>query len=404
MNSTAAAWLIRRLRRLAAGGLACLAALAIAVGPAHAEDESNVDDKPRVDVFLSVGAEAWPAPEQGGHGWLLAAVTIDELPGDGRFAATFNTETLSLSYTDLRPSDALRAGFRLKGELGYAQLMPDYYRRGLLVPSRGFTASYVEAHAHTKWLFAPHQSLEVHIDGRRWFFGRTDDTSDGFVLPPDHYTATSALRYVYWDLANDPSISHAHRPFWRVRGAAFGLTLETAYRTDASAWGARSDEFTPRDLRNDPATQSVSLTQWFRAGKQVTPAARFEFSEWAAWSDGVDDLDRGMLGGMNPFVVPVAGLPWASLITGRYLVVQPSLHYRLWREIEAGVLVDIAGVSDIRRAGELDEFGAAAGFGGFVDARLGSWQADLRVGWSPDFNWQSAGPHVGVMVAVGKRF
>jgi hypothetical protein len=148
----------------------------------------------------------------------------------------------------------------------------------------------------------------------------------------------------------------------------------------------------------------VSVDQWFRAGNQFTPDARVEFAEWAGWAEGVDDLDRAMLGGMNPFVIPVAGLPWSSLRADRYLVGQTSFHFRLWRDVEAGVLMNAAAVSDIRRTGDVDDVGAAAGFGAFLDARLGTWQGDLRLGWSPDFNWQADAPHLSVLAAVGKRF
>ena len=134
------------------------------------------------------------------------------------------------------------------------------------------------------------------------------------------------------------------------------------------------------------------------------PDARIEFSEWAGWSDGVDDLGRRVLGGMNPFVIPVAGLPWASLVSERYLVAQSSFHFQIWRDIEAGVLVDAAGVSDLRRTGDAEQLGFAAGFGAFVDARIDTWQADLRLGWSPDLNWQADAPHTSVLISAGKRF
>lgn len=389
------------IRGLDALVLGVLLALAVSTVPSTvwASDEDR-----SVDVYLSAGGEAWPTPDAGGHGWLLAAISLDKMPADGRLTATFNTETLSLDYTDLRVSESVRLGFRLKGELGFARLMPDYYRRGKLLAERGFSASYVEAHAHGKWFFAPYQSLEFHLDGRRWIFGETEQTSPDLVLPPERYEATSTLRYVYWSLDDDPSISAPHRPFWRVRGAAFGLDVGGTYRSDASAWGARSRSFSPRDPRNDPDPFSLQLDQWFKAGHQFMPSARIQFSEWAGWSEGVDDLGRDAIGGMNPFVIPVAGLPWASLLSERYLVAQTSFHFRIWRQIEAGVLADVGTVADIRRDGDLNDFGAAAGFGAFLDARLGSWQADLRLGWSPDFNWQAAAPHLSVLVSAGKRF
>jgi hypothetical protein len=368
------------------------------------QDARAAEDGRDIDVFVSAGAEFWPTPDAGGHGWLLAGVRADALPGDARFTATFNTETLTLDYSDIRLADSLRAGVRLKGELGFAHLMPDYYQRGELIAERGFSASYVEAHAHTKWFFAPFQSLELHLDARQWFFDEVEATSAQLELPEDRLEVTPSVRYVYWELEDDPSIAEMHRPFWRVRGVAFGVTASGTWRSDDTAWGARDATFNPRDLRNDPAQISASVDQWFRAGRQFLPDARIEFSQWAGWSDGVDDLGRDVVGGMNPFVIPVAGLPWASLLSERYLVAQSSFHFAVWRDVEAGLLVDAAGASDIRRTGETDSLGFAAGFGGFVDARFGSWQADLRLGWSPDFNWQAQAPHTSVLLSAGKSF
>lgn len=368
---------------------------------AVAETPSQED---RVDVYVGAGVGAWPSPQAGGHGWGIAAVAVEEMPGDARFVATFNTETLSLEYLDVNLARDLRLGVRLKGEFGYAGLLPDYYRRGLLEPARGFEASYAEAHAHLKWLFASSQSIEMHVDGRQWFFNRLDPTSDELTLPANHFMTIPSLRYVFWSVEQDPSISQMHRPFWRVRGLAFGASVELIHHTNASAWGARAESFDIRDRRNDPDRLASSFQQWLKAGKQVVPGARVQFAEWAAWSEGVDDLQRDAVGGMNPFVVPVAGLPWASLLSERYLLTQLSLHFRIWEDIEAGVLANAGGVSDLRRVGALNELGAVAGFGGFVDARIGQWQADLRVGWSPDFNWQESSPHIGLLLAVGKVF
>ncbi|MGM0556657.1 MAG: hypothetical protein ACQEVA_09800 [Myxococcota bacterium] len=385
--------------RVIASLLALAAVMILAQRAAQAADGER-----QLDAYISAGAEFWPTPDAGGHGWLLAGISVDELPGDGRFVATFNTETLALDYSDVRLAESWRAGFRIKGELGFAHLMPDYYRRGELLASRGFSASYIEAHAHTKWLMAPYQSLELHLDARRWFFDELDATSPQLILPEDRFEVTPSVRYVYWELEDDPSIGQMHRPFWRVRGVAFGLTASGTWRSDDAAWGARAPSFEPRDLRNNPDRLSPSIDQWFRAGRQFMPDARIEFSEWAGWSEGVDDLGRNVLGGMNPFVIPVAGLPWASLVSERYLVAQSSFHFRILGDVEAGVLVDAAGASDIRRTGDADRLGFAAGFGAFVDARLDTWQADLRLGWSPDFNWQAHAPHTSVLISAGKSF
>ena len=76
------------------------------------------DDERQIDAFVGAGAEFWPTPDPGGHGWLLAGISVDPLPGDGRFAATFNTETLALEYSDIHLSESWRAGFRSRASWG----------------------------------------------------------------------------------------------------------------------------------------------------------------------------------------------------------------------------------------------------------------------------------------------
>jgi hypothetical protein len=241
-----------------------------------------------------------------------------------------------------------------------------------------------------KRLASPHY-LEVSATLRRWFFESTGDTARAFVLPPDAFVGELRLRYTLWAVAADPSLYQPHRLYPRVRGVAFGVEVGLDERSEARPWGARDPAaFSPPDLRNDPATSIVFFRQWLRAGAQLHPRLRLQLAEAAAFGFGEDDLTRLRVGGQSPYVVPVVGLPWAVALAGRLAAVDGSVHVRLWRELEAGLLGDAVLVDDRRRTGVLARPGVLGGIGVFADLRLGAWQLDVRGGWSPSFgsSWE----------------
>jgi hypothetical protein len=164
---------------------------------------------------------------------------------------------------------------------------------------------------------------------------------------------------------------------------AFGVELGADVRSEARPWGARAASFSPRDLRNDPSTIVWSVRQWLRAGAPLGSRVRLQLSEVALWMSGADDLDRARVGGFNPYVIPIAGAPWPAWLADRLLAAELSLHVRLWRELEAGALLDGAVLGDIERTGNPLVPGPVWGAGLFADLRIGAWQIDVRGGYCP---------------------
>ena len=327
-------------------------------------------------VSLWVGSDLAASPSVEWHGIVLVRYEL-ELPR-ARFVVDYNTDTLRVAVDRLR-AGPFELGVIAGGEVFIAGLLTDYWRDGRMDPARGFRASWLDLGSFIKLSRAP-SYLELATSVRRWFFARQGGTSPELILPPEAWVGEFRLRYTLWKLAPDRSLWEAQRPFPRLCGVAFGVELGADVRSDVRPWGARVLD--PPDLRNDPSRLVLSARQWLRAGVRLGARLRLQLDEVALWMSGADDLDRARVGGLNPYVVPIAGQPWAGHLVSRLAAAQLSLHARVWRELELGLLADAAAVDDLER-GERARPGGLYGVGAFADFRLRGWQADLRGGWSP---------------------
>jgi hypothetical protein len=322
------------------------------------------------------GVDVTVSPEAAAHGIGRIRYELSGLPRQSRFVVDFNSDTLRLSYEGLRVG-RFEIGFVAGGEVYNAGLLGDYWRQKQKIGARGFRASWADAGAYFKLDFAP-SFLELAINVHKWFFNREDGTEKSLILPPEAWVGQWRLRYTLWMLAPDPSLWEAQRPFARIEGIALGLEVGVDARSEVRPWGARNDAVP--DLRNDPSALVWSARQWVRAGVRVGARVRFQLEEFAQWMEGEDDLDRARVGSLNPYVVPIAGLPWASQLAGKLASAQITIPVRVWREIEVGPLLGGAVIDDVDRTGKS---GAVGGIGAFVDFRFRGWQADVRGGWSP---------------------
>jgi hypothetical protein len=349
-------------------------------------------------IAAAGGGEISGSPAFGGHGFVLVRYDLDGLPRQSHFAAELNTDTLRLSYDRLR-FGPVEIGFQVAGEVLIAGLLSDYYRDGANDSARGFYASYATAAAYAKLGVGPH-FFDLAVAARRWFFTRAGATSTELTLPPEAWVAELRLRYTLWMLRPDPSLSEAQRLHPRQRGVALGVELGLDERSDATPWGARAAAFSPIDPRNDPGRSIFMVRQWLRAGAALHPRVRLQLDEVAIWMWNEDDLVRLRVGGFNPYSVPLAGAPWAGYLAGKLAALDASLHVRVWRDHEVGVVADAVVLDDPRRSGG-GGAGVLAGIGAFVDARIRAWQIDLRGGWSPTVRPGTAAGSWGFFAAVG---
>jgi hypothetical protein len=348
-------------------------------------------------ITIAGGGEIFGSPGFGGHGFVLVRYDLDGLPKQSHFAAELNTDTLRLSY-NLRLGP-VELGFLAAGEVLIAGLLSDYYRDGVNDSTRGFYASYATAGAWAKVGIGPH-FFELAAGVRRWFFTRAGDTRPELTLPPDAWVGELRARYTLWMLRPDPALSEAQRLLPRLRGVALGVELGLDERSDTRPWGARDPVFAPIDPRNDPGRSIFMMRQWLRAGAVLHPRLRLQLDEVATWMWNEDDLVRLRVGGFNPYSVPLAGAPWAGYLAGKLAALDASLHVRVWRDHEVGVVADGVVLDDPRRTGS-GGAGLLAGVGAFVDARFGRWQIDLRGGWSPTVRPGTAAGSWGLFAAAG---
>lgn len=352
-------------------------------------------------VALLGGGELWLTPETGGHGFALAAYDLGGLPHGSQFGAEINTETLRLRYHHLNFFDGmLELGFFGAFEIYFSGLLPDYYRLGARDPARGFSASYGQLQMSAKVNLPGRHTIEALLGVRKWFFTGIGDTDPALTLPPEAWVFEPRLRYTLWRVEQDAAFSERHRMFPRVRGLAFGLEVAVDVRTETAPWGARAGAFSPRDTRNDPDRTSVLVQQWLLAGIQLHERVRTQVRESTGWGSGTDDLNRVRLGGMNPYVVPLAGAPWAAFLSDGYLAGQWSWHVKVAGESEVGALVDVVWLEDEARTGS-SAGGTQVGVGLFGDLRFGAFQVDLRLGWCPTLDWQGDGGQLAAFAALG---
>lgn len=361
--------------------------------------------QPETKVSIAGAGEAWLYPELGGHGIFLAAVDVSNLAGGMHFSAEFNTDTVRLNIGRIRFANGLfEFGAGIAGEAVFAGLLPDYFQKGKMDKERGFMAHYISANTYLKINLPKRNSVTLDVMGRKWFFKKNDDTHQSFVLPDEAMVFEPRLHYKFWRIKGDPSLSDRHRFFYRINGIAFGVTQKLELRSATSQWGAfDANTFDIPDDRNRPKNIASITVQWLKAGIQIAPWVRTQFAQTAMYGYGTDDLNRYRVGGMNPYVTPIAGAPWAAFVSDRFVAVEWSWHFVVFDETEAGFLLNGVYLDDMERTGRSDA-GFQGGVAAFWDMRVGSYQLDVRAGWSPTMRWQSDAGQFSAFVAFGRAW
>lgn len=329
------------------------------------------------------GGEVWPEDPVAGHGVALLSwegAGWQWLAG-GRPWVEYNTDTLRLGVTDLKLGDRLLMGMSLTGEYAIAGLLIDHFADGENLRERGFSASYIEAEAWIKHLYPVGAWAEVSVAGRRWFFARSDETDPGLTLPPEAWVLQPRLRLGIWRLRSLDAHG-GRRLFMRLDGWAAGVEGGAELRSTAARWGAIGPEFARPDQRNDPAWVIPQARQWTLLGVPIGRCARLEVEERAGVGFGEDDLSRARFGGMNPYVVPIPGAPWAGWLSETFVSGRIGLPVEAGAGVEIGPTVAAAWLLDPTRAGR-DEMGTVWGAGATAQWWSGPWQVDVRGGVSP---------------------
>ncbi len=377
-------------------------------------DEENVVDLEveREDVsrlYAMLAVDSWFLPEGGGRGAAVLAWQRDDIWKTADLEILFNTDTLQATVRNVWVNDKVKLGGRLKGQALFGGLLQDYYREGLVDRERIFWASYINAAPHVEIQDAPN-FIQFELGVRRWFFSPIEpNTSPSLTLPPDLWAFEARFRYTFWNAEHDPAFTDPHRTSWRFKGWAAGLELATDVRSDTSSWGALDEQaFDPPDRRNLTNRQPVWMRAWLRGGRETWNGGRIQGMGFLSLGQNEDDLTRVRVGGMNPYVIPVHGLPWTSHVLGNFASAHGKVMQKVFSDSEIGLAVDVVGLSDeaasrtaTTRSIELEQ--ALYGFGAVGDFRFGDWQIDARVGVAPGTSALASPLHVSAWLAVGKR-
>lgn len=351
-------------------------------------------------TYVGGGTGVWLLPEMGFQGFGILGWQNQPAHNDPHITIELNTETLLLSLERLRFGN-LVLGASLKGEALIAGVLTAYYQNGKLFNAGGFNASYMEASLHATFIMSASHNIRLILRGRKWWFGRTQDSSSELQLPADSWVFEPRLRYTFWNLRHDAAISDRYRLFPRITGTAAGLTLGADFRSHSDQWGLQSGGVFS-DPRNRPGDPILLLRQWSAWGTPLAQGLRLQLGQQFAWGEGEDDLTRMRIGGLNPWVVPVAGLPWAALLSGRFVAGQAGLHVALGGSHELGLLLHGVWLQDPGRTGA-EEWGGAGGGGLHLDLRTDSMQLNLLVGIAFPAAWQNEPPHLAAFFTAGSK-
>jgi hypothetical protein len=348
------------------------------------------------------GGELNFTPELTGHGWASFDSRGQGIVHGGDVHLFYNTTKLHAGIERLSFAGEKLAFFAfLEGEAVISQLLNDYFQNGLRISEYGFKASYALLHTKLQWYPGKHQTIEFVAAARRWWFAPRSSTSPSYALPPSTWVFEPRIGYNYWRIDVPSYEWEAHRVFPRIVGFAVGIDGGLDVRSDVRAWGLD-------DGRNDPGKVMYSVAQWLRAGWQLGPLVRLQLDEWGNYGWRQDDITRRRMGGVNPYVIPVPGLPWTGLISERLLAAQLGLHLKAKEssQHEFGLLLGGGAFNDVNRVGALSTYGGAGGISLHGDLRFGPtgrYQVNIRLSYGFPTAWLDNPPYFAGLLAFGAR-
>lgn len=348
------------------------------------------------------GGELTVASQLTGHGWASFDSVGEGVVGNGNLRLFVNTTKLHAGIERLSFAGGKLAFFGfLEGEALISQLLNDYFQNGIRISEYGFRASYLLLDTKLQWYPGKHQTLELIASARHWWFGERSSTSPDYALPPDAWVFEPRVGYNYWKIDVPAYEWEAHRVFPRIEGVAVGITGGLDLRSDVRVWGLD-------DGRNDPGKVMYSVSQWLRAGWRLGSLVRLQLEQWGNYGWRQDDIARRRIGGVNPYVIAVPGLPWTGLISERLLAALLGVHLRPKESSphEIGVLVGGGTFNDVDRVGALGTYGGAGGVSLHADLRFGPtgrYQVNIRASYGFPAAWLLDPPYFAGLLAFGAR-
>lgn len=277
----------------------------------------------------------------------------------GPWSAELLTETLDLRWAP--EGDRGRAWVALRAEAGAAGLLISPWTDGAPDPSRSLIASTL----------GPEAGIVGYLPRGFWVGGATGARA--------------------WWLQPGPE---------RVEPAPDGrlvLTYDALlgwWSPTAQAWVRLGADTSPGLVPPSPHGHAFAAA---RPDWTVAPMGALRLGV----ASQQDALTRTRVGGLNPYVVPLAGAGWAELWVEDYAALRagPSLQAGAWR-IDAFADVVAVGGAEPGTTG-LDDGRAITGFGGHVRWQGSRWFAEVDAGTAPQLPRQANIGRSGLWARVG---
>jgi hypothetical protein len=340
--------------------------------PLDLSDESVWREDDRT-LSLQLGVESglvpWLSPATSPHGIVRLRYMENALiPGRGFVDVDVNTDTASVAYAhpDLfGPWTYARVHTRLQAFA--AGLLTDHTANGVLDAERGFGSGYALAGGmvavspvHDDETYV---SVRAGVDARQWFHFPWQGTSDALTLPAPSQTVEPALSV--WSRRG-----RRMTPMMRLDGVEAFSDVRLFLQNGRRAYGMKNGI---SDGRND-ATGGISgraeggaMTGLLGARMLgVRPSAQLTLR--GGVGEGLDDRTRFLVGGDNPYVVPLAGAGWAEFKADRYMLAEARAGLLIVDRVALDAGVHGALVNDVLRIGSLDELSPLSGV--FVEGEV----------------------------------
>lgn len=259
------------------------------------------------------------------HGLLTVAVR------KGPWSAGLYTDTLDLRWSP--ESETGRSWIAAGVELGAAGLMITPWSNGAPDPDRAWFAGYAGVEAGRLRYLPGGAYVGWDARVRWWFFEEL-----GTAPAPDHRPVASAH------------------------------TIVGVWRPAIQGWASIGGDLQPQGLAPSAQVTLTTRPQW-----RLAPRAELR----AGIAHNQDVVLKTRVGGLMPYVVPLAGAAWGEFWVEDYAAARVGGGYHgpirgPW-SVHADVLVDAVAMDDKR----------ALGFALDTKIRRDHWYLDTAVGWSP---------------------
>lgn len=275
--------------------------------------------------------------------------TVDLGVRRGALSAQLFTDTLDLRFAP--ESAGGRFFVAARGEALAAGLLASPWTAGAPDPSRSLWASY------------------AGLEG-------------GFVryLPNGFWAGAQASARAYWFEAR----AETRVPVPSPTSLVTGEVIAGSFSPDLAAW-IRAGV----DVEGLSPSPHVAVEATYRPSATVAP--RLEVR--AAWAKNQSDLTRTRLGGLNPYVVPLAGAAWAEWRVESYVAARAGITWST-RWTEVGALCDVAAFDDT----------IVSGFALTARARVRRFFVENALGVAPWITRQAGVSRVSAWFLVGTEW